>query len=387
MYYLYLNIENAGLLKESLNPKTDGRNPVIKEILADLQKEFPNEKVTLSWIKRGHNFRKPLAWTDVCNLMTSLMNGVPTPTKPKRRNRYLYEDILTYPEICVNLAKKAYIKFNTPIDSSNYIKTVIGSDGEYYHIYKPEFKSGNEIFLDMELIKSEKLSINSNVSYKQSFFELEEPDENGNKMKTMLGYYSYDQLLRTFENKETETYRRLFSYINEILGYDDVRKYLTFSEMCKEIYEKLKNDNDLIERTIDFVKSIEDGWKNELTTVSGNFYRPWMCAIFNVDFPNRSNGDGLFFIRKNKKIYPQMQNSDKGLGGKCYLLNKRGVDTHKLVFDATIIIETDDDKVIKAIKENSGVCRCLEGGICSVEIDTILYDTDYKDTYEKIFDE
>ncbi len=166
------------------------------------------------------------------------------------------------------------------------------------------------------------------------------------------GKYNWNYLKRTFINNDN--FIKLISFLTKLIGENCLS--LTFSELYKKLTYilKNKNNNKIIDNFLENNKDIDDelktAWKNVL------FGKNATCSntIYNSRTP-------LLLI--------------KGVGK---VVNISGY----------IICPIDDERIIKALHENCGVARILEGGIIYIKSLTknppIPY---FKEKFEKIFSE
>lgn len=357
--YLVLEFSDAGMLLE-----WNVSNPSVKKIC-----ELENIK---SGVFCGHNVGVPIPYTTLSNMLAKLMGCVPVPTKPKKRQRMLHN--YTRLPICDEMAKSAYIKINGNIIPDNPIsKCYIGFDGDYYYVANHEAK----LFNKGELIKGEKTAMDSNVTNTTVLFNFDNGDP-----KRLNGIFNFQMLSRFFEyNTSNPTFTKLIGFINNLLGCDDVFKKYTFNGMAEAIYHIQKNNPEVQANIVSFIQSIKDEWIY-------NKFDIWMDAIFNY-WPNKkvfhSNASTL-----NKTS--NCSNSVKPDGhitlSRSYIINRRDIDHREVKISGEIIVEVTDGRVIDMIKENSGVCSCLEGGICKV---VGLYNWEpipnYKEDWDKIYNE
>ena len=354
--YLVLEFSDAGMLLE-----WNVSNPSVKKI-CEL------EDVKGNCIFRGHNVGVPIPYTTLSNMLAKLMGCVPVPTKPKKRQRMLHD--YTRLSICDEMAKSAYIKINgNTIPDNPITKCYIGFDGDYYYVANRDAK----LFNQGELIKSEKTAINSNRKDTTFLFNF----DNG-EAKVLTGSYTFQMLYRTFSyDLSNPTFTKLIDFINCLLGCDDVLKTYTFKGMAEAIYH-LQNDNpDVQSNIVSFIQSIKKEW------VYGCF-PIWMDAIFNY-----CDGKKLFHTGASTlTTSDNCSNHKTTISSRSYLIYRRGTDHREVKLSGEIIVEVTDDRVIDMIKENSGVCSCLEGGICKV---VGLYNWEpipnYKEDWDKIYNE
>lgn len=352
--YLVLEFSDAGMLLE-----WNVSNPSVKKIY-----ELENIK---SGVFCGHNVGVPIPYTTLSNMLAKLMGCVPVPTKPKKRQRMLHD--YTRLPICDEMAKSAYIKINGNIIPDNPIsKCYIGFDGDYYYVANREAK----LFNKGELMKSEKTAVNSNRKDTTFFFNFD-----NNEAKILNGSYTFQMLYRTFSyDLSNPTFTKLIEFINCLLGCDNVFKTHTFKGMAEAIYKLEKDNPEVQSNIVSFIQSIKKEW------VYGCF-PVWMDAIFNYCEGKKQFHTGALTLSKTSNA-----SNTESFISRSYLINRRGIDHRVVKLSGEIIVEVTDDMVIDMIKENSGVCSCLEGGICKV---VGLYNWEpipnYKEDWDKIYNE
>ena len=298
--YLVLDIRNANLLVETLDPKISMKNENVAKICA-------MENVKAYRVFKGHDLRNPIPHTLLSNMLTSLMGGVPVPTKPSKRSRMAFG--IQRPLECDELAMNARIHVSTPFDTDMVEKGYIGTDGEYYFLSREGARLNGYCG---ELMKAEKLPINSNTQH--------------------------STLLFTFDNGEEKN----------VKGY-------TFTDMAKAIYDLEKDNDEVKARIADFVAELACEWK-------GNYFTPWMDAIFNY-----SNTDKTFHVStKTLKGSPNTDSKESKPHGNTFLRNRRGVSHKQIPVSGRIVVELTDKRFEDAIRANRGFCTCLEGGVCEV---------------------
>ena len=325
--YMVLKLTSGGLMYEHLNVKTDPKNPVIKKIMED-------ENVGIGRIKRGHNLKNPIPYTTLSNMLISLMGGVPVPTKPSRLENFGLGEITRYP-VCDEMAKNSFYELKTPIDPDRaFVKQVLGEDGEYYSIVEGSVNG-------TEFMQSEKSALNSNVSVNTVLFT----DKDGNEVK-VTGSYNYGMLLRLFDDDENNpAYKRLFSFINEQLGVEDVRKTYTFAQMAYEFYKKSFEEgyNEKIGEFFDEMKVLWDG---------RHCIKSWFYAIFHY-------GEGAS---------GNTSNNETVISSETYLRNRRGDKIAKISVNGHIIVPIPDERTLELLKNGKGYCTFLDGGIATIEM-------------------
>lgn len=373
--FLHLEISNAGVIIDK--PKKIPQN------VKDIQKKYKQEQNISSLISAGHQIDNPVRDNTIVNMLTCLLGGIPIPSKQERMERILVD--LKPNELAVKLFQNAYIKYDYFYNNESYINSVIGDDKQEYHLIKIK---GKNMPWGFEMFHTRKTALNSHrqiettlgkliekdgIKY-NSFFDLDNP-------KTIGGVYNFNMLDRHFgDDRENPIYKRLIQFINEILNVENVFDEYTFNDMVYEIYQRQLNNDSLKEKIKNFIVSYQLEWKKWHDV----FFNTWMCAIFNHVEKNKE----WVFITSNSLI-PDSANSRNSQTkvNPTYLLNMNGL-SYIGRFNANIIIELNDDienDVENKIRENMGWCRCLEGGICEVEILNMCPFPNYKENFTKIF--
>lgn len=373
--FLHLEITNAGVIID----QTDE----IPQNVIDIQKNYKQDQNISSLISAGHQIDNPVRYNTIVNVLTCLLGGIPIPSKQERMERILVD--LKPDELAVKLSQNAYIKYDYFYDNESYINTVIGDDKKEYHLIKRKGKNmpwGFEWFhtrktaLDsIRRIKTNlgKLIEKDGINY-NSFFDLDTP-------KTIAGVYDFNMLDRHFgDDRENPIYKRLIQFINEILNVENVFDEYTFNDMVYEIYQRQLNNDSLKEKIKNFIISYQLEWKKW----HDFSFKLWMCAIFNHIEKNKE----WVFVTSNDVIpkTPNVRNKPTKVYP-TYLLIMNGI-SYIGRFNANIIIELNDDienEVETKIRENMGWCRCLEGGICEIEILNMCPFPNYKEKFSKIF--
>jgi len=329
--YMKLELRNGGLMYEHLNPKVDLKNPVIKKITE-------TEGVSVTRIKRGHNISNPIPYTTLSNMLIALMGGIPVPTKPNKNS--VFPSDIKRPEFCDEMAKNSYYKIDSPVDPDNvFVKQIVGEDGEYYGIVTNALNSCGG-----EFMQSNKLPINSNRGGETVFYV----GEDGKEVKAK-GTYNFAMLLRLFNDDENHPgYKRMISFISELLGVDDVRKVYTFGEMVHKLHS-LSECSSIKEKVCKFYKEMTSLWDN------GGNQSAWFYNMFRY---------GAETMTVNTDLIDHY-----GLSGaipKTYLRNNVGDKVKRITVNGEIIVPIYDEKVYEALINGKGYCTFLDGGICEI---------------------
>lgn len=372
--FLHLEITKAGVIIDK--PKKIPQN------VKDIQKNYKQEQNISSLISVGHQIDNPVRYNTIVNMLTCLLGGIPIPSKQEKMERILVD--LKPDELAVKLSQNAYIKYDYFYDNESYINSVMGDDKKEYHLIKMK---GLYMPWGFEMFHTRKTALNSHrqigttlgkliekdgIKY-NSFFDLDNP-------KTIGGVYNFNMLDRHFgDDRENPIYKMLIQFINEILNVENVFDEYTFNDMVYEIYQRQLNNDSLKEKIKNFIILYQLEWKKWHDV----FFNTWMCAIFNHVEKNKE----WVFITSNSLI-PDSANSRNSQTkvNPTYLLNMNGI-SYIGRFNANIIIELNDDienEVETKIRENMGWCRCLEGGICEVEILNMCPFPNYKENFNKI---
>lgn len=353
--YLVLEFSDAGMLLEW---KLKSNDPSVKKI-CEL------ENTTSYNLFRGHNVDVPIPYTTLSNMLAKLMGCVPVPTKPKKRQRMAHD--YERPTICDEMAKSAYINIqNSTIPKNSIAKRYIGLDGDYYYVANNETKLYNQ----GEVINSEKTAVNSNRKDTTVLFNF----DNG-EPKEMKGVYSFQMLYRAFSyDLANPIFIKLICFINNLLGCDDVLNQYTFKSMAEAIYHLEQNNPEIQEKIKSFIKELKSEWNFSSFPI-------WMDSIFNY----RLDKD-LFHTNPSTLNSGNNCSNTENCLSKSYLIYRKGIDHKKVKVSGQIIVEVTDPAVIDMLKENSGVCTCLEGGICRI---AGLYNWEpiynYKENWTKIY--
>jgi len=174
-------------------------------------------------------------------------------------------------------------------------------------------------------------------------------DFNGNE-KLFDGCYNWNYLHRAFINEED--YNVLIDFLSKIIGENCLS--FTFEEFYKKITSKLGDEK--IQEKIDIFLEENKKITNELKT-------SWIYVLFNrgKNYPNTSHSWRTILLYTN------------GVGYITYASGR-------------IICPIENENVIKALNENSGVASILEGGILYIlglEDEPPIYN--FEQYYERIF--
>lgn len=362
--YLVLEFKDAGMIVE---PRKDWKsNPSVKKICEI-------DGVTGYDIFCGHDISNPIPYTTLSNMLAKLMGFATVPTKPMQRERMAYK--LERPSVCDEMAKTGYINFggSNIVPENAVLKRYIGYDGDYYYVAD----KGAKIDSLGGLMKSEKTAVNSNRTDTTVLFTF----DNGEK-KVLRGLYTFQMLYRMFNyNMSNPTLKKVLDFASNLLGCEDVTKKYTFNDMAEAIYHLGKNNCEIQSKIQSFTDSLKGEWKTY-----GSF-DIWMDAIFNY-WPNKKvfhTDCSVMNTRSN--CNNAVKDNGKAYLSKCYLIHRRGVDHRKINVSGQIIVEVIDETLIDRLRNGSGFCTCLDGGICRV-LGLYKYEPvyRYKDKWVKIFE-
>lgn len=326
--YMLLKVSNGGLYLEDIDLKTlpDEQNTAVRKISS-------NEGVGVLNIKKGDDLSNPVPYTNLSNMLVTLMGGTPVPTKKDKRIGTVLEN-MSRPEICDEMALNSYIHIDSPIDPDNaFVKVVYGDDGNRYSVLASSVaKCGGEFF------KSEKTKPNSNKKNSVTF------NVNGKDIK-IDGVYDYNLLLRVFDDNCTNPgYKRMIDFISELLGVEDVRKTYTFREAC-EILHTMSNSFEFQEKVAKFYEEMKSLWND------GGCQNKWFFTLFLYGKNNTGSNTS---------------NNSKGFVTKTYLIERRGINKTKICVNGEIIVPITNEETYNAIMDGKGYCTFLDGGICEI---------------------
>ena len=221
----------------------------------------------------------------------------------------------------------------------------IAKNSYIYYDIKPIFNEKGRI-TNVETFKFSKTQYNTHKKVKTKL-----TDFNNNEI-LVSGLYNWNYLHRAFGNEEQ--YNTLINFLSEIIGENCL--LFTFEEFYKKITSKLNNKEiqDKINIFLEKNKEIKDELKSS-----------WIYVLFNrgKNVPNTSHSWRTILLYTN------------GVGNITYV-------------NGRIICPIEDENVINALNENSGVATILEGGliyILGLENEPPVYGFD--EYYEKIFNE
>ena len=329
--YMLLKLTNGGLIYEHLNPKVDLKNSSIKKIMEE-------ENVPINCIKRGHNFANPIPYTTLSNMLTSMLGWIPVPTKPLKKEKFPSD--INRPDVCDEMAKNSYYHITSPVDCDGvFIKQVIGDDGEYYGIVSNGMNNCGS-----EFMRSAKAALNSNRGGETILFV----DEEGNEVK-VNGTYNFAMLLRLFNDDVNHPgYKRMISFISELLNVDDVRTKYTFGEMTRRLYE-MSDKQEYKDKVGLFYDEMKPLWDN------GGNQSAWFYNIFKYGKEIKTMNTDLHDSYSSKSAIP-----------KTYLRNNNGDKIRRASVDGEIIVPITDENVYNALLNSKGFCTFLDGGVCEI---------------------
>lgn len=343
MQYLHIKVTSASLI---IDTKVKNVPKNVLNRVEELKEQYPKDKFR---VYKGDDIKNPIKFTNASNMLAALCNIRTVPTKPAvlqkiiKKMRELDSNInLQRSQICDEVAKTGYVNYHTYINDNSFVEQIVGDDGDYYNIYKNEYKkSGRELF------KGYKTAINSDVKTMETHvFENEDP---------IKGVYDYQMLLRYFNDDYNHPlYVKIRKFINEILDTDNFQNEYTFIEMAQKIYEKKKSSTEIEQRVDEFAESIKQEWKDVAESIqkTQSSYPIWMYAIFHKGKLTSSNN---IYIKKD------------GKHSATYLRLSRDVDHYRIPVDMELIFKVDDEQFENALRNGRGTATLLDGGICTIE--------------------
>ena len=356
--YMLLNLKNGGMIYE---------HPTV--ITGTIKKIAESEGVSVKCIKMGHDIGNPIPYTTLSNMLISLIGGIPVPTKPSRAKNFPIKRL----EFCDEMAKNSYYKITSPVDpNNNFVKQVIGDDGDYYGIVNKESDNCGG-----EFMQSRKSAINSNRKEMTVLYT----DENGDEV-SVPGVYDFSMLLRLFnDDKNNPGYVRFISFLNELLNVSDVRTTYTFCEMVRLLHD-MSYDDSYIEKVKNFYNEIVSLWDK------GGNQSVWFRTVFNYDAKKNGKYDGKKRDQDTSNInLIESYNIDSTIP-KTYLRNNIGDKKKRIQIDGEIIVPIYDENVYNMLLNGVGFCTFLEGGVCEVvrfaDEKNELYLVDYESEWTKI---
>ena len=359
--YLVLDVVDAGMIVERKNWKLP-RNESVARICEI-------EGVSGYDVFRGHNIAAPIPYTTLSNMLAKLMGYPTVPTKPMYRERV--RQGMERPAVCDEMAKSAYVDYlgTYMVPENPVAKCYIGYDGDYYYVANREARVPSL----GDLMKGEKTAVNSDRKDTTVLFTF----DNG-EQKRLNGSYSFQMLYRHFGyDMSNPTLGKVLGFASSLLGCEDVAKKYTFNGMAEAIYRLGKDSPEIQSEIQRFTDSLKEEWK-----AYGRF-DIWMDAIFNY-WPNKKVFHTDCSVMSNTSNCSNKP--DKALRG--YLIEHRDIDHRKISVSAQIIVEVADPSAADRIRNGSGFCTCLDGGICRV---SGLYNWEpepgYRDRWTRIYDE
>lgn len=346
--YLHLKVTNGSLIVSDI-PRFKYKflpTNVIKR-LKELELEHPDTKF---YVFGGCDIANPFYKEELSNMLRAMMGFKTVSTKPIQLEKIHPLARAKRPLVFDEMAQTAHYHIDTYIDSSCYVERVIGTDGEYYNIYK-SINSPSRIG-GAELIKGAKSAYDSNVKGERGTTVFYNPD--GSEWKRLAGIYDHMMLRRYFKDNDNDPlFLKIKGFINEILGCKNCVKEYSFINMAYAIHMYKNTSEEALNKVNDFVQSIKKDWEMVAKKQKGfSSYPVWMQAIFDYGKITTSsnltvNGDGLHSV--------------------TYVREQRDVSRYRIPVYGDIIIKVTDPRIEDLLRESGGLATILDSGACTIE--------------------